>query len=140
MAYTAIKPCRFAGQSFRIGDTVPAEVIQPGAAKNLVKMGIIAESGSVINAAPIKTVKAPVNKVVIHSKGMDLSPTPRGLQEIFDVLTANVSAAETIISEMTDDDALILLNISDSRKSVKELTEARAKALSTEGEESEGDL
>lgn len=140
MAYTAIKPCRFAGQTYRIGEEVPAEVIQPGAAKNLVKMGIIAENGGAINAAPIKTVKLPVQEVVIHVQDMDLTPTPKGLQAIFDVLTANVSAAETIIGEMTDNEALILLNISDSRKSVKELTEARAKEISTEGEESEGDL
>ena len=140
MAYTAIKPCRFAGQTYRIGEEVPAEVIQPGAAKNLVKMGIIAESGGAINAAPIKTVKLPAREVVIRAKEMDLTPTPKGLQAIFDVLTANVSEAETIIEKMTDNDALILLNISDSRKSVKELTEARAKALNTEGKESEGDL
>lgn len=52
MAYTALKPCRFAGQSFRIGESVPVEVIQPGAAKSLVKMGVIAEVPSE-NAAPI---------------------------------------------------------------------------------------
>ena len=88
MAYTAIKPCRFAGQTYRIGEEVPAEVIQPGAAKNLVKMGIIAENGGAINAAPIKTVKLPVQEVVIHVQDMDLTPTPKGLQVIFETATA----------------------------------------------------
>lgn len=147
MAYVATKPCKFAGQSFRIGEVVPAEVIQPGAAKNLVKMGIIAEQSGELIVSTIETAEAkeptPYAKVVIHAEegDMDLNLTPEGLQAIFDVLSSNVSAAEPIISEMTDGDALILLHISDSRKSVKELAETRAKELNApqEGEESEGE-
>lgn len=149
MAYVAIKPCKFAGQSFRIGEVVPAVVIQPGAAKNLVKMGIIAEQDgepieSTIETAGIKEeALLPDAKVVIHAEegDMELNLTQEGLQAIFDVLTANVSNAEPIINEMTDEDALILLHVSDSRKSVRELAETRAKALSAvqEGEESEGE-
>ena len=33
MAYTALKPCGFAGQKFKIGETIPEELILPGAAK-----------------------------------------------------------------------------------------------------------
>ena len=133
MAYVAIKPCKFAGQSFRIGEVVPAELIQPGAAKNLIRMGIIAEqSGELIVSKAAETKKAPQkHKVAVHAKegDMDLDLTQEGLQAIFDVLTGNVSAAESTINEMTDEEALILLHISDSRKSVKELAETRAKAL-----------
>ena len=41
MTYVAQKPCRLAGQAFLIGDVIPDEVIHPGAAKNLLRMGII---------------------------------------------------------------------------------------------------
>lgn len=147
MAYVAIKPCRFAGQSFRIGESVPAELIQPGAAKNLVKMGIIAEEyGELVVASQDNTIEAKnaETTIVIHAEegDMPLNPTQEGLQAIFDVLTDNVSAAEQTITGMTDEDALILLHIADSRKSVKELAETRAKELNApqEGEESEGDL
>lgn len=148
MAYIATKPCRMAGQSFRIGETIPAEFIQPGAVRNLVKMGIIAEEGENTITEPKITVTenaavAPEIKVVIHAKegDLELNPSQEGLQAIFDVLTDNVTAAEATIKEMTDEDALILLHIADSRKSIKELAEARAKALSApqEGEESEGE-
>ena len=73
---------------------------------------------------------------------MRLDLTPEGLQAVFDVLTKKVGEAEATINGMTDPDALILLNLADSRKTVKELTETRGKALSEalEGAESEGEL
>lgn len=153
MAFIAAKPCKFAGQRFRIGEEIPADAIQPGAAKNLIKMGIIAERKPEGFTAEINTIAAeeieegtrlPDAEIIIHAEegDMPLNPTPEGLQAIFDVLTSNVSGAEPIIKEMTDGDALILLHLSDSRKSIKELAETRAKALNApqEGEESEGDV
>ena len=134
MAFVAIKPCRFAGQSFKVGEIVPADVMQPGSSKNLVKMGIIAEKDGPDEKPQIKPVKLPTPEVVIHMENMELRPTPEGLQAIFNVLTSNVVEAETIINEMTDNDALILLHTSDSRKSVKELAEARATAISAPAE------
>ena len=137
MAYIAVKPCRFAGQSFKVGEIIPAEFLQPGASKNLVKMGIIAEEGGEL-VAPSTDIT-----VVLHTAegDMDLNLTPEGLQAVFDALTGNVSEAEATINEMTDVDALILLDCSDKRKSVGELTKARAEALTApqEGEESEGE-
>jgi hypothetical protein len=148
MAFIATKPCRFAGQSFKVGEIIPADVLQPGASKNLVKMGIIAEEGgntlieSKITVTEEVATRPEIN-VVIHGKegDMNLKPTQEGLQAIFDVLTDNVSGAEQTINKITDDDALILLHIADSRKSIKELAETRAKALNApqEGEESEGE-
>lgn len=134
MAYVALKPCRLSGQSFKIGEIVPAENVLPGAAKNLVKMGIITEDGDNATAVmpqPV-TMKASKNtSVVIHTKegDMPLEVTAEGLQAVVDVLTSKVGEAETIINGMTDDDALILLSCCDSRKSIQELTATRAKAL-----------
>lgn len=143
MAYLALKPCRFAGQSFKIGESVPAAVLQPGASKSLVKMGILAEDSDVKASAPAKpAIKHDSKmKVVVHEKkgDMDLDLTQEGLQAIFDVLTSSVSAAEPIIDAMTDEDALILLHVSDSRKSIKELAETKAKALSGAQEAAESD-
>lgn len=144
MAYTAIKPCRFAGQSFKVGESVPAEVIQPGAAQNLVKMGIIAAEGTKAQtAAPQQgTIEAPSTvTVTIHTEEGDLplDVTLTGVQAVFDVLTSNVSDAEPIVGEMTDPDALILLHVSDKRKSVQEAAESRANALSAEQEDEENE-
>lgn len=143
MAYVALKPCSFAGQRFRIGETVPAEVIQPGAARNLVKMGLIADDGAATTmeaATPAAPAKDTVT-ITVHAKegDMPLEPTTAGLQAIFDVLTANIADAEPTINEMTDGDALILLDFVDNRKSIKDIARTRAKELYGNTEESAGE-
>ena len=142
MAYVAVKPCRFAGQSFRIGEIVPVDALQPGAAKNLVKMGVIAEGEPDVAKPTGEPELVDETAIRINIHDMPLDVTADGLQAIFDVLSSTASEAEKTIQEMTDEDALILLNACDSRKSIKSLTEERAKALlaEPEGEESEGEL
>lgn len=134
MTYIALKPCKFAGQAFKIGDTIPGGCILPGAAKNLVKMEIIASA----DGAGVPVSNGPI-AITARAEGGDmaLQLTDIGLQQIFDALTANVEGAEKIIETMTDEDALILLHMCDSRKGVKTAAEERAKALEPEAEEEE---
>lgn len=152
MAYVALKPCCFAGQRFKIGGNIPDGIVHPGNAKNLVKMGVIAEQNGAAETTVVKTeiIQQETINVVIHAKegDMPLNLTAEGLQNVVDVLTGKASEVEPIIAQMTDGDALILLHITDSRKAVKEAAEARAQALSPEEpedeqspdpEESEGD-
>lgn len=40
--YSALKPCKFAGQAFRIGNRIPDGLIRKEAAPRLIKMGVIA--------------------------------------------------------------------------------------------------
>ena len=140
MAYVALKPCCFAGQRFKIGEVIPDELVHPGNAKNVVKMGVVAEQS---NTAEQIAAPAPVQletmTVVIHASEGDLplELTAAGLQAVVDVLTSKPAEAETIIEKMTDGDALILVHIADSRKAVKAAAEARAQAINTE--ESAGD-
>lgn len=136
MVYTALKPCSFAGQSFKIGELVPDEVIQPGAGKNLVKMGVLA-AGEAVEAQtgePFEPVD--VVKVAIKHDGetIVLDVTADGIQDVFSVLTSKVAEVDHIIDNMDDPEALILLHASDSRKAVKEAAETRAKKLSESGE------
>ena len=146
MAYVALKPCCFAGHRFRIGEIVPDEFVHPGNANNAVKMGLIAEQSGEAGT-PAKTTEDQANPpaatmtVNIHAEegDMPLDLTQEGLQAVVDVLTSNVDDAEPVIEAMTDGDALILLHLTDTRKSVKAAAEARAKALNAKPEESAGD-
>lgn len=134
MAYTALKPCRLAGQSFKVGESVPAANILPGAAKNLVKMGIIAIGEDVEPETTTVEVQVPTPitlTITVDEDELSLTPTLAGLQSVVDVLTTTVALAEPIVNAMTDEDALILLDAVDSRKSIQDLAEARATALST---------
>lgn len=138
--YVALKPCRFAGKDFLIGDHIPAELLQPGAAPALIKMGKIADPHAE-KAAP--AIVAPVSTnleltVPVEEGRLALNVTKEGLQSIFDILCTNVEGAEKIIDEMTDSDALILLHIVDGRKSIKTAAEERAQAIVPEDEDEEG--
>ena len=137
MAYTALKPCKFAGQGFRVGEIVPDELVHPGAGKNLIKAGVLATLESQ-QTHEVKT--APVSPEIVSvavktDEGtITLDVTAEGVQEIVSVLTSKVSDTEKVIDNMTDNDALILLHLCDSRKAIKEAAETRAKKLSESGE------
>ena len=146
MAYTALKPCKFAGQRFNVGDSVPAELVQPGAAKNLIKMGRLAMTNDTTQSTEPKEIiiESPsIISLAIHAEEGDLplDLTPEGLQAAVDAMTSTVNDAEPIIKEMTDEDALIFLDACDQRKSIGELAKERAQELNApqEGTESEGD-
>ena len=139
MAYVALKPCCFAGQRFLIGEIVPDEVVHPGNANNAIRMGLIAkQDGAAVPAAvsgeETETHTVETMTVTIHAEEGDLplNLTAEGLQAVVDVLTSKVEDAEPIVEAMTDGDALILLHLTDTRKSVKSAAEARAKALNEE--------
>lgn len=130
MTYVAQKPCRLAGQAFRIGDIVPDEVIHPGAANNLVKMGIISITGDDAEPAVTEAKKEPITVYVHAEEGeLECNPTQEGLQQVFDVLQGNVSNAEETINKMTDTDALILIDVCETRKSVKAAVKERGMQL-----------
>lgn len=130
MAFIALKPCRFAGRSFRIGETIPDEMIHPGAAKNLVKMGVIssAEEG-ITQGIPFENI--PITVQTEEGETV-LDVTHEGLQSVFNVLLSTAADAAPIIEQMTDRDALLLLSLSDGRKVVKNAVEAQTKARDTE--------
>ena len=136
MAYTALKPCCFSGEKFTVGQSVPAELIRPGMADALVKMGVIAPQGG--QAQTIKAVPAPVEAVTltVHAEegALALTMSVEALQSVIDVLTGVANQAGEIIAGMTESDALILLHCADSRKTVMAAAEARGKALSEAGE------
>ena len=134
MAYVALKPCCFAGQNFKIGETVPDAIVHPGNANNLVKMGVIAEQNTTPQEPVVVHEPLDTMAVVIHAEegDMPLNLTAEGLQAVVDVLTGTVDDAEPVIAAMTDGDALILLHVADNRKSIKAAAESRAQALNAE--------
>lgn len=130
MAYIALKPCRFAGRDFRIGETVPGELVHPGAAVNLVKMKILGKAdGEVDNNVVV--MPAPALSIRLNTENGDLylEPTEAGIQDVFSVLTSKAAEAEEIVKQMTDADALILLHMADGRKTIKAAAEDRASVL-----------
>lgn len=147
MKLIAKKPCSFGGKKFFIGDEIPPEyVINPKAQEQSGVLTIVsgAADTNVGHTEPVKNVvtveKAPI--VIKTEEGdLPLEVSLKGLNEVFAVLTGTVADAEPIVEQMEDGDALILLHLSDSRKTIREIAEDRAKALNAaqEGAESEGE-
>lgn len=135
MTYIAQKPCSFAGQEFRIGDEVPDVILHSGAIKGLIKLGIIAVGGAQpqVDFTEENAEAQTINIALSTESGpLDLNVTPEGLNEVFAVLMNPITDAEEIIAGMTDGDALILLHLADSRKTIKEAAEDRAATIEEE--------
>lgn len=145
MKLIAQKPCSFGGKKFYIGEEIPAElVLNPQVHAKLGTLTVVADDAVTGEVPGTPDIEPAVLSVVVHAKEGDLPITlsAEGLQAVVDALTSNADDAGSIIKQIDDRDALALLYYTDSRKTVKEAAEARARAVDEEGtddEESEGE-
>lgn len=146
MRLIAKKPCSFNGQTFYIGDEIPSEfVINPKAQEKLGVISIAADGGdpseSAVTGAFVGQVEfaIPINqrdgKMILHCNEEQICKAA-------EVMQMTAGEAKETIKEIEDEKVLILLNACDSRKAIKEATEAAATKLNFEEdvqEESAGD-
>lgn len=138
MKIIALKPCKFGGIRFLIGDEIPEELVQnPNVQK---KRGVIAISQDG-DSIPMDHVTANLSEmnipIVIHSDDGDLTVlvTQSELNVFFDILQIPVSKTEDkqkvsdMIQKIESEDLLIMLDALDGRKFVKEEAEQRASAI-----------
>lgn len=147
MRLIAKKPCSFNGQVFYIGDEIPSEfVINPKAQENLGTIAIVS-TGNVLKT-DLSDITAEVGQVefVVPIKQKDGTMTlymnEDQICRAVEVMQMTASEAKETIKGITEEKILILLNACDSRKAVKEATEAAAAELNPEEdvqEESAGD-
>lgn len=136
MKLIARQPCSFGGEKFYIGNEIPAEYVMD--VKKQEQMGVLAVVMNDSDTA--QPVAAPANAddktVTINIEAeegiLPLTVSIDGLQLLFDVLTSNAEEAVGIVEQMEEDDALILLHLADSRKTIKKAAEARAKEINRE--------
>ena len=134
MKLIAKRPCYF-GKKFYIGDEIPVEAVQNPATQE--KLGVL----TIVNDAPLfaapcqePSIELLTVPVVLHAEEGDfpLNLTVEGLQNVVDVLTDKADPAKAIIEQMTDEHALILIDATDSRATIKKAAQTRAMALNTE--------
>lgn len=130
----ALKPCSFGGKKFFIGDEIPEEYVSSPASQEKYGVLTVVEVEAEVDVHETIVVPAPTLSILVkqEDKEMVLEPTDKGVQDVFTVLIGKASDAEEVIGEMDDGDALILLHLADSRKTIKEAAEARAKELAGE--------
>ena len=130
MRLIAKKPCSFGGRTFYIGEEIPTEfVLNPKAQEKLGVIAIVACGGEV--GMKQEDMVAQVGEVEfgvpIRQKNGNMQMSP--------------AEAKEAIKGIASENILILLNACDSRKAIKEATEAAASGLTAEegADESEGD-
>ena len=143
MKLVANKPCTLSGKRYFIGEEIPAEAVTDPVA--LEKMGVLTVIRDGIPVETLEECVASVGEVffkieiVKGDKGFDLDVTEPQLQEAVKTMQMNADAAIAHIrGDVEDNITLIVINALDSRKTVKEAAESKAKAL-IEQEESTGD-
>lgn len=134
MKLIALKPCSFGGVKFYIGDEVPvASVLNPKEQEKLGTLAVV-NDGSQDTPAVAPGVSLDAMELVVHAEKGDtpLNVSKDGIQAVVDAVTGTADEAVAIVKAMTDGDALILLHMIDSRKTVKTAAEARAQELNAE--------
>ena len=146
MRLIAKKPCSFGGRTFYIGEEIPTEfVLNPKAQEKLGVIAIVACGGEV--GMKQEDMVAQVGEVEfgvpIRQKNgnMTLYLSEEQICSAVEIMQMSPAEAKEAIKGIASENILILLNACDSRKAIKEATEATASGLTAEegADESEGD-
>lgn len=130
MAYIAKKVCTFSGHNFLKGEVIPEELVLKSKVPELVKTGVI---DVVESSTADGTICIPVKT---EEGILELNLSAEDIVQVFDVLQSGADEAKAIIDGMTINDALILIDLTDSRKGIRDYVKKRAKAILKSDEES----
>ena len=135
MNYVALKPVKFCGRQYKVGEIVPEGVVDERRSLFLKKSGHIAEVASV-NGAYAEDLNVNPNTLsipLLQSKH-ELAVNAQQLLQFFATIQKTIEEAKIEIATMTEEDVpvLELLHEIDSRKGIKAAVETRLADLSTD--------
>lgn len=135
MNYVALKPVKFCGRQYKVGEIVPEGVVDERRSLFLKKSGHIAEAASV-NGANTENLSVNPNTLsipLLQSKH-ELVMNAQQLLQFFATIQKTIDEAKIEIATMTEEDVpvLELLHEIDSRKGIKAAVETRLADLSTD--------
>ena len=135
MNYVALKPVKFCGRQYKVGEIVPEGVVDERRPLFLKKSGHIAEAASV-NGANTENLSVNPNTLsipLLQSKH-ELVMNAQQLSQFFATIQKTMDEAKIEIATMTEEDVpvLELLHEIDSRKGIKAAVETRLADLSTD--------
>ena len=135
MNYVALKPVKFCGRQYKVGEIVPEGVVDERRSLFLKKSGHIAEAASV-NGANTENLSVNPNTLsipLLQSKH-ELVMNAQQLSQFFATIQKTMDEAKIEIATMSEEDVpvLELLHEIDSRKGIKAAVETRLADLSTD--------
>ena len=108
MDYIALRPCTFAGQRYRIGETVPGAAVMDG--KRQIAPGPLAARRDTAAAAA---------DISVTIGGAQIGFSADEMQAVFDILQADSRDAAAAIQTEQRENVRQLIAACDSRRSVK---------------------
>lgn len=140
--YIAQKPCSFAGQTYRVGETIPDGVVLPEAVSRLKKGGVIAEvggSGKLLPAATSTESTEEAQVVSVPILGEDgATYMNMTVEELLDAIATVQKTDDEIINDIAkieNEDILIFIDVmKDAAEPIHEAAAARAEEIAAEPE------
>ena len=135
MNYVALKPVKFCGRQYKVGEIVPEGVVDERRSLFLKKSGHIAEAASV-NGANTENLSVNPNTLsipLLQSKH-ELVMNAQQLSQFFATIQKTMDEAKIEIATMTEEAVLQLLHEIDSRKGIKAAVETRLADLSVDSD------
>lgn len=108
MDYIALRPCTFAGNRYRIGETIPGDAVMDG--KRQIALGTLAAR---------READADTTDITITIGGAQISFSADELQAVFDILQADSRDAAAAIQTEQRENVRQVIAACDSRRSVK---------------------
>ena len=135
MNYVALKPVKFCGRQYKVGEIVPEGIVDERRSLFLKKSGHIAEAASVYgeNSENLSVNPNTLSIPLLQSKH-ELVMNAQQLSQFFATIQKTIDEAKIEIATMTEEDVpvLELLHEIDSRKGIKAAVETRLADLSTD--------
>lgn len=133
MSYICLKALSLGGMTYQPGEGIPDGAILPARVRSLTSCGYIAAQG----AEPAAEAEAPAGEsaggvLYVPIKGDDELTVPipvDGAAFIFALQQSTADEAAAMLQDVEDENVLILIHATDSRKSVRAAAKARAAAL-----------
>lgn len=135
--YIAQKPCSFGGHKFKIGESVPKELVLPSAVRRLTKGGVIAEVGNAGHLLPASTSiesteeAQEVSVPILAEEGVTTARMT--IDELLGAIETIQKEDDEIIadfSKIENEDVLIFIDVMKNAESpIHEAAEARASEI-----------
>lgn len=127
MAYIANKLCRFSGTNYAPGAEIPSEKIPPFAAQRLLKQGVIIQTATTASMATTSNTNTFTFPILSNKGTAEINVNLDDLITALKIIQRNADDAVEEINACNNVEVLLMVNVLDSRKSVKKAADNRAK-------------
>lgn len=143
--YICIKSLTLGGIAYNAGEAIPAEAVLPNRVRALAKQGYIAPQNETTTAPqePPQSeppTPAPIVLPITKDGGvLELVAAPSDIIQVVSILQLKVEEAAKAVVDVESEEALILIDALETRKTVRTAIQAKAEAMQKASEEKDNE-